>query len=77
MCSMLADIDFYLGLKVVRGPVVLACQLEALIDEDFIKLAVPEQSSKVLSLLIAPLTGHKSQLVKLEAITPANGTTFL
>lgn len=77
MCCMLADTDCYLALKVVRGPVVLASQLEALIDEDFIQLAVPEQASKVLSLLIAPLTSHKRQLIKLEPITPANSTAFL
>lgn len=69
---MLADTDCHLALKVVRGPVVLASQLEALVDEDFIQLAVPEQASKILSLLIAPLTSDKSQLVKLESITPAN-----
>ena len=73
---MLADNDFHLALKVVRSPVVLASQLEALIDEDFIQLAVPEQASKVLCLLIAPLTSHKSQLVKLEPVTPANSNAL-
>ena len=77
MCCILADIDCYLALEVVRGPVVLASQLEALIDEDFIQLAVPQQASKVLRLLIAPLTSHKSQLVKLKSITPANSTAFV
>lgn len=66
--------DGHLLFKIVRGPVVLTSQLEALIDEHLKELAVPEQASKVLSLLVAPLTGHKSQLVKLKPITPANST---
>ena len=49
----------YLALKGVCGLVVLAGQLEALIDEDFIQLAVPEQARELLCLVIAPMASHK------------------
>lgn len=70
--AVLRPRQFHLALKVVRGAVFLAGQLQALIDENLIHLALPEQASKVLRLLVAALTGHKCQLVKLEPISPAS-----
>ena len=61
----------YLALKGVRGLVVLAGQQEAFIDEDLIQLAVPKQAQEVLCLVIAPLTGHKCQVVELVPVSPA------
>ena len=62
----------YLALKGVGGLVVLAGQQEAFVDEDLIQLAVPEQAQEVLCLVIAPLAGHKCQVVKLVPIPPAS-----
>ena len=49
----------YLALKGVSSLVFLTSQLEALIDEDFIQLAVPKQAHKLLRLVIASMAGHK------------------
>lgn len=48
-----------LALEVVVCFVVLTGQLQALIDEHLVQLAVPEQPQEVLRLAIATLTCHK------------------
>ena len=48
-----------LALEVVVCFVVLTGQLQALIDEHLVQLAVPEQLQEVLRLAIATLTCHK------------------
>ena len=59
-----------LALKVIIGLVLLTGQLEALVDEHLVQLAVSEQSEEVLCLLVPRLTCHKCQLVELEPIAP-------
>ena len=61
-----------LAFKLVISLVLLTGQLEALIDEDLVQLAMPEQPEELLCILVAPLALHKGLVVELEAITPAH-----
>ena len=67
-------VSAYLALEFVLCFVLLTGQLEALINEDLIELAVPEQSEELLRTLIAPLALHKGLVVKLKSVTPASHT---